>query len=172
MGGGTCASAPPGAHGDGLSPRGRGNRWRCGPAGSRPRSIPAWAGEPHMGKPEAEVRKVYPRVGGGTHPPPWDILERTGLSPRGRGNQFVQRRTIPFQGSIPAWAGEPSRNRAESAPFPVYPRVGGGTVGCRLLQVNPGGLSPRGRGNPATDTGRPPARRVYPRVGGGTFYPR
>ena len=64
--GGTVAEEPPEFPVYGLSPRGRGNRPRYLCAGTRMRSIPAWAGEPpgrlqsKMGKP------VYPRVGGGT----------------------------------------------------------------------------------------------------------
>ena len=66
VGGGTVAEEPPEFPVYGLSPRGRGNRPRYLCAGTRMRSIPAWAGEPpgrlqsKMGKP------VYPRVGGGT----------------------------------------------------------------------------------------------------------
>ena len=91
-------------------------------------------------------------------------------------------------GSIPAWAGEPSRVKGISHGSAVYPRVGGGTFFCLLTQSVFWGLSPRGRGNPTWSSnngdnrrsipawaGEPPeARRsqwrrpVYPRVGGGT----
>ena len=52
----------------GLSPRGRGNRWRSGVSVSAVRSIPpnAWAGEPGVTPSRAYHCAVYPRVGGGT----------------------------------------------------------------------------------------------------------
>ena len=153
-----------------------------------PRSIPAWAGEPHQVFGAAGHFGVYPRVGGGTFSFSLRRSAISGLSPRGRGNLafglFRPRRA----GSIPAWAGEPW-----AGPFPwlrsaVYPRVGGGT-GRRKARRQPiGGLSPRGRGNPSGHArphfaersipawaGEPPVQphqqrghKVYPRVGGGT----
>ena len=58
---------------------------------------------------------------------------------------------LPFLtfGSIPAWAGEPF---ASLRPFtrhlwPVYPRVGGGTICAPAQDHSAEGLSPRGRGN-------------------------
>ena len=54
----------------GLSPRGRGNRLTAMPLRwyFDPGSIPAWAGEPPLlfGCDQANLGKVYPRVGGGT----------------------------------------------------------------------------------------------------------
>ena len=171
-----------------LSPRGRGNpalaaRKRC-----IPRSIPAWAGEPGFQLPVAQRLTVYPRVGGGTGQYTVKPGEDTGLSPRGRGNRPRKRPPGRVSRSIPAWAGEPSPQSLRACAKPVYPRVGGGTVG-RAAPVLPGrGLSPRGRGNRWSticrtgSTGSIPAwagepcasrtgytaARVYPRVGGGT----
>ena len=101
----------------GLSPRGRGNPGR-------------------ISKTNGLTARVYPRVGGGT---PADdrsgsMVLIAGLSPRGRGNHVLKppvlsssmRRVYPrvgggthcyvgahklgrFPGSIPAWAGEPSK---------------------------------------------------------------
>ena len=129
----------------GLSPRGRGNRVE----------LPNNA--------DLAMVRVYPRVGGGTAigvvPP--RFRTPTGLSPRGRGNPAagLSLSCDGQQRSIPAWAGEPSSASFECSItiWPVYPRVGGGTVQrrvCRSAWVT--GLSPRGRGNPRsrTDPGR------------------
>ena len=50
----------------GLSPRVRRNRLRCVPHLLDDRSIPACAGEPTPIELSSEMRKVYPRVCGGT----------------------------------------------------------------------------------------------------------
>ena len=106
------------------------------PRWTEPGSIPAWAGEP-----------LIP----GLHP-----LSH-GLSPRGRGNQPVERLGSCIRlGSIPAWAGEPRagtmvglRGRASVPRLDelrkVYPRV---MLQCRVwMELRTLGLSPRGRGN-------------------------
>ena len=111
--------------------------FHCGKA--RAGSIPAWAGEPGIpsghepafgrglsprgrGTPAIRRRgehplaqeRVYPRVGGGTLPAP----------------------TIPtVDGSIPAWAGEPTISERSIVPPRVYPRVGGGTSRDPVLSV-------------------------------------
>ena len=139
----------------GLSPRGRGNRIGKSTNYVATGSIPAWAGEPISGGGLRAEHWVYPRVGGGTvgkeKIPPYVI----GLSPRGRGNRARRHLGCGNQGSIPAWAGEPSPRSYSPCPARVYPRVGGGTQGpVRLLQ-RVCGLSPRGRGNPhLANTGR------------------
>ena len=185
----------------------------------RPGSIPAWAGEPGSAPRRSATRRtVYPRVGGGTRGPtgPADCPMSQGLSPRGRGNRSLivairasRSGVYPRvgggtmkpvvapargEGSIPAWAGEPTRASRTAGRSRVYPRVGGGTTvgraGCRCSR----GLSPRGRGNrrvrcgPGRRFGSIPAwagepmsyddevssnsHRVYPRVGGGTKFAR
>ncbi len=112
--------------------------------------------------------KVYPRVCGGTALCVIQYTSWTGLSPRVRGNLHEIVRRIRHMGSIPACAGEPSKELV--------------TVGCQP------GLSPRVRGNhglflcwigvqrsiPAC-AGEPHWRNrdgqypaVYPRVCGGT----
>ena len=115
-------------------------------------------------------------------------MTRTGLSPRGRGNHVGSVHIHCFIRSIPAWAGEPSPLRRGSTSTWVYPRVGGGTVTLKRLDILLYGLSPRGRGNRGLvhHVGNPagsipawagePAKKlsfarstwVYPRVGGGT----
>ena len=171
----------------GLSPRGRGSRLAASPCAEPRGSIPAWAGEPRSSRRQWDMRRVYPRVGGGAYPPPPSWRECPGLSPRGRGSlrDGLYRRVL--DGSIPAWAGEPQGSREWPVFQKVYPRVGGGAVRRTHSQISSTGLSPRGRGSPdATPrTGRhrgsipawagepsiskprPTAGRVYPRVGGG-----
>ena len=75
-------------HSQGLSPRGRGNRTGASASRRPARSIPAWAGKPHIALKHLTVPVVYPRVGGETA----QVFDRAiiseGLSPRGRGNQY------------------------------------------------------------------------------------
>ena len=144
--GGETQSGPRAAlPGNGLSPRGRGNRWV----------------------------QVYPRVGGETTNTAATWGTMAGLSPRGRGNQhhlFLQCHRLR---SIPAWAGKPPQDvcvaMAGSIPaclqriylLTVYPRVGGETPpsgkGGSIPACFCWGLSPRGRGNPvARHAGRRP----------------
>ena len=125
---------------------------------------------------------------GGTHPRRHDISDLQGLSPRVRGNPEHPVGLIHNTGSIPACAGEPTRNCGRSCKARVYPRVCGGTSLSRRGNWRRTGLSPRVRGNRARHqaqdlsngsipacAGEPPSTRrrfrrpwVYPRVCGGT----
>ena len=176
----------------GLSPRVRGNRRKSNTIGRWLRSIPACAGEPMTWAGWTGVRRVYPRVCGGTDDLGGLDWSQTGLSPRVRGNQSRGCAAGVLCRSIPACAGEPV---AAAAPFRrpggVYPRVCGGTSSrscCSSIAV---GLSPRVRGNrrrplPIAGTlwsipacaGEPHllnqfyrVPEVYPRVCGGTSGP-
>ena len=165
--------------GRGLSPRGRGNRNR--PAhGHRPTrsipawagnqlvfvpavedvgSIPAWAGQPGLGPWSSLHGTVYPRVGGATEPCSGFVIPSRGLSPRGRGNPTGDNVDDGGQGSIPAWAGQPSSGLDLPRFSTVYPRVGGATLKTRVTLAPFFGLSPRGRGNPP----RPPPPEIIAR---------
>ena len=172
----------------GLSPRVRGNR-KAGLA-VRPRegSIPACAGEPPPGSLARRVRRVYPRVCGGTMSKESAVIVGNGLSPRVRGNLLQERHRVVRQRSIPACAGEPSGGDVRRLADAVYPRVCGGTAAPMPLPLRVRGLSPRVRGNqknhprlarvvwsiPAC-AGEPDGlslhawqQKVYPRVCGGT----
>ena len=70
----------------GLSPRVRGNLPFQPGVGPRPRSIPACAGEPPYRSRPSQLRRVYPRVCGGTGGTDPDTWMYRGLSPRVRGN--------------------------------------------------------------------------------------
>ncbi len=189
VGGGTSASNSAWSCCTGLSPRGRGNQSGVAVSLITDRSIPAWAGEPLSPACEVPEEAVYPRVGGGTSIGRSKTLSLSGLSPRGRGNLPDAVVSTTFDGSIPAWAGEPCRVRDRplfSQVYPrvggepdgyssvrrhrrVYPRVGGGTTFNINLVAGGGGLSPRGRGNHrrhlalGMDTGSIPAWAGEPR---------
>ena len=173
----------------GLSPRVRGNPVALSALVDHRGSIPACAGEPRRSPRCQRTRGVYPRVCGGTRCGAVRSPGVSGLSPRVRGNQHLQRAARQRPGSIPACAGEPGRWAGCPSMTRVYPRVCGGTR--RRFQAWGGypGLSPRVRGNrlarqrhdvlvgsiPAC-AGEPPrawprssSRRVYPRVCGGTW---
>ena len=174
--------------GVGLSPRVRGNRGFVLDAPSTRGSIPACAGEPQGANCRTDRVGVYPRVCGGTASAEAARARVQGLSPRVRGNHDEQGDQRPFDGSIPACAGEPGPARRPRPVERVYPRVCGGTElrnSCARLIA---GLSPRVRGNPQgahvpdrgvgsipACAGEPrrrggddPVSRVYPRVCGGT----
>ena len=120
---GTMSARPNGA---GPSPRGRGSH-RSTPVRLTTRgSIPAWAGEPTSALIWRYRGRVHPRVGGGAAGLQWTGNNAAGPSPRGRGSQTRPRYVIAENGSIPAWAEEPSARRAAWFSIRVHPRVGGG----------------------------------------------
>ncbi len=114
---------------------------------SRIGSIPAWAGEPQRRLSAKSTTRVYPRVGGGTGQSGVQALLYVGLSPRGRGNRDLSQWIEKTDGSIPAWAGEPTTSPGITCSRRVYPRVGGGTADDLTKTDTTPGLSPRGRGN-------------------------
>ena len=154
----------------------------------RSRSIPACTGEPLLGRVPMVKRGVYPRVYGGTGTSRFNDLNRTGLSPRVRGNHWCVQMASRESRSIPACTGEPGRYTRGGKLRGVYPRVYGGTRPNAASREHFSGLSPRVRGNrpslpaPRTSqrsipacTGEPigawsigTRSRVYPRVYGGT----
>ena len=173
----------------GLSPRVRGNRRRVREAHWTARSIPACAGEPPESPAHLVLRKVYPRVCGGTLLAIAGVGAFHGLSPRVRGNPFATRIARSKAGSIPACAGEPWLCWVAMGLNPVYPRVCGGTLTDDERSYDSQGLSPRVRGNrrgggdddavqrsipacagePSSESPSYAAERVYPRVCGGTI---
>ena len=86
-------------------------------------------------------------MGGGTEEGVDANTATEGLSPRGRGNPMSNDIVDVPTGSIPAWAGEPTKGKDQQGQSKVYPRVGGGTLVVKGLFKNRHGLSPRGRGN-------------------------
>ena len=186
--GGTLATLGQSVTPPGLSPRVRGNQHDPVRGDRTGGSIPACAGEPRSISGRTVCWRVYPRVCGGTQPPPVGLTREPGLSPRVRGNPAPRAPRCHRCGSIPACAGEPSCAPCGAAARAVYPRVCGGTNVAPREQEERRGLSPRVRGNrsaagcaapsprsipacagepasPSTTWTRP---RVYPRVCGGT----
>ena len=155
---------------------------------TRPRSIPAYAGEPSASQASCWIPTVYPRVCGGTGQPVGHRIGIVGLSPRMRGNLSSMADISVNAGSIPAYAGEPPLDGQVGDVGKVYPRVCGGTFDIDIPGGFRGGLSPRMRGNPIhrakhrrtyrsipAYAGEPKAQTmpsihfaVYPRVCGGT----
>ena len=131
----------------GLSPRVRGNPFQSDRSDCRCGSIPACAGEPPQRGGYVSQTGVYPRVCGGTVVIDIGDDQERGLSPRVRGNLNPLFHESLDARSIPACAGEPSKNCLESPRLPVYPRVCGGTPPDTSVAGPPGGLSPRVRGN-------------------------
>ena len=186
--GGTRFLRSPALPSAGLSPRVRGNRVLKNARPHRDWSIPACAGEPCRKCDRPSIRRVYPRVCGGTDPAGQNQIPEFGLSPRVRGNPTAAATHIPTSRSIPACAGEPPRRSCRCCRPRVYPRVCGGTPLEREPALPESGLSPRVRGNPGREqlldiragsipacageprpTASPAERpRVYPRVCGGT----
>ena len=155
-------------------------------AGLPQRSIPAYAGEPDGGWYTPIWHGLYPRVCGGTIIGVIDNDDNAALSPRMRGNPLMPAVVGFFDGSIPAYAGEPGLGNDELVQPQLYPRVCGGTGMSFGLPEPSIALSPRMRGNPppppadgldrsipayAGEPPLPPSRwagPVYPRVCGGT----
>ena len=126
VGGGNGYQIKIASHGGGLSPRGRGKRFRDAGAAEKIRSIPAWAGETSLHRPLDFVLEVYPRVGGGNRASDFASRVAKGLSPRGRGKLAIGQHVRYVDRSIPAWAGETINHRWATRTQAVYPRVGGG----------------------------------------------
>ena len=105
--GGTYLRTVPGAYVEGLSPRVRGNHYDGKQGFCIIGSIPACAGEPDPRHRSSALRRVYPRVCGGTSKDPSIQTCPAGLSPRVRGNRGGVAERLRAQGSIPACAGEP-----------------------------------------------------------------
>ena len=173
----------------GPSPRGRGRRSVHGRQLGGVGSIPAWAGETSLQRPDLTSAGVHPRVGGGDLIGDSVLLACRGPSPRGRGRQLRSVVSSDSDGSIPAWAGETIGRGAGERRCGVHPRVGGGDDWVVPYRPKNTGPSPRGRGRPVQlvavtgSAGSIPAwagetrlrrrrsgrARVHPRVGGGDF---
>ena len=160
--GGTSAGVAWGSTFIGLSPRVRGNR--IGRRTDQPtvRTIPACTGEPGPRSCRPRTGPDYPRVYGGTIDHDGEYNEGQGLSPRVRGNLFVQGLHPPPVGTIPACTGEPAAVGSALEDFGDYPRVYGGTGQAFQKSTQQGQLSPRVRGNRPTHHGITNHRRTIP----------
>ena len=189
--GGTSVDSETEAHGKGLSPRARGNRWHRQTREALPRTIPASTGEPSYRLRFPAHHWDYPREHGGTNSLRRRGTRKRGLSPRARGNPTPGWSCSSTEGTIPASTGEPCSGAMRTITGGDYPREHGGTSRRRRAGTYHQGLSPRARGNriagdlaeqaggtiPAS-TGEPsnvPRRSGlsgdYPREHGGTMGP-
>ena len=75
-------------------------------------------------------------------------LAHRGPSPRGRGSHLLELPILGDEGSIPAWAGEPSPSGLALTERKVHPRVGGGALPTAIVPTAARGPSPRRRGSP------------------------
>ena len=156
------------------------------------RSIPAPAGEPPAAKRGQWRKRVYPRACGGTTGQHGRAKERSGLSPRLRGNPIADDRGNCLRHTVYPRACGGTRKAPQCWPrtaHRVYPRACGGTGFRRLYRCFSSGLSPRLRGNlqgsqagrvrqrsipapagePTELAGIRDAAKVYPRACGGTL---
>ena len=145
--GGTSWRSFSGRPAGGLSPPTRGNPSIVAHRSSRPRSIPAHAGEPLEFGYRVYRKRVYPRPRGGTTSVPDVSSALLGLSPPTRGNRPPSRPRLRRDGSIPAHAGEPVPRGCADSSASVYPRPRGGTNARTPLACSRSGLSPPTRGN-------------------------
>ena len=153
----------------GLSPRGRGTLADNDVLRGIQRSIPAWAGNPLDWRPHYHLEEVYPRVGGEPLRAISQGEVRLGLSPRGRGTRTSAHVLRYIDGSIPAWAGNPSYRSRAASQGTVYPRVGGEPGHRHPVHHHDQGLSPRGRGTPAQRPRAGLPRRSIPAWAGNPY---
>ena len=164
--GGTLNPGPLWPSASGLSPRVRGNQLVARLRPNQVGSIPACAGEPESSAERTAMRRVYPRVCGGTRRIFVNSMSDLGLSPRVRGNQCRRQNGRRNAGSIPACAGEPAVRAGTPERPAVYPRVCGGTPWALKRWTNFRGLSPRVRGNRWFPTDAICRRRSIPACAG------
>ena len=91
----------------GLSPPTRGIRLTQTSSWARRGSIPAYAGDPSDLMSVCIAEPVYPRLRGGSRPPPHSRASARGLSPPTRGIPLLCEQDVGRRGSIPAYAGDP-----------------------------------------------------------------
>ena len=105
---------------------------------------------------------------GGTSAGSLSPTDRSGLSPRVRGNPDDRVQGVARRRSIPACAGEPPTYPSWLPRTSVYPRVCGGTL-CEDLRKREDSRSiPACAGEPARHVVQLRRDEVYPRVCGGT----
>ena len=91
----------------GLSPPTRGIRVKPCDHVVKPRSIPAYAGDPVRRQLVVHLEQVYPRLRGGSHRSCDASAALIGLSPPTRGILALDDFGNALAGSIPAYAGDP-----------------------------------------------------------------
>ena len=130
----------------GLSPPTRGIQSPTPHRRACPRSIPAYAGDPHYGKRRTSLAGVYPRLRGGSARSPLYNRAQGGLSPPTRGIRACASLRGRAPRSIPAYAGDPTHMDGAGGLGEVYPRLRGGSASGAGAARCLSGLSPPTRG--------------------------
>ena len=112
----------------GLSPRMRGNLLHRHRPARCNGSIPTHAGKPFGDAGSVWRCGVYPHACGETCYAQSLRPERSGLSPRMRGNHTLDARSLVLMGSIPTHAGKPGNGLRMVALYGVYPHACGETA--------------------------------------------
>ncbi len=133
--------------GGGPSPPTRGSLIVIAFIGRPARSIPAYAGEPQLGRTGRSSPEVHPRLRGGARGLRRGKSSERGPSPPTRGSPATPTRGIRWTGSIPAYAGEPRGDLVGILGFGVHPRLRGGAVKARRFNRPAEGPSPPTRGS-------------------------
>ena len=131
----------------GLSPLARGNRVTHHHHHSGVGPIPARAGQPGFPDAMNKALGAYPRSRGATAVAASNASCALGLSPLARGNQARPQDVNPWQGPIPARAGQPALNSVRPSSTRAYPRSRGATLPGAGKYISHQGLSPLARGN-------------------------
>ena len=111
----------------GTSPHLRGNRVGGPDEGARYGDIPAPTGEPYFVDAWLPDHEGHPRTYGGTQNLDDGDYTVVGTSPHLRGNRWYQPVESPFDGDIPAPAGEPPDKKLCLITGKGHPRTYGGT---------------------------------------------
>ena len=123
-----------------LSPRTRGNRIFGYDFADKKGSIPAHAGQPWPRQPSSRPCGVYPRARGATTEVSADEVGAEGLSPRTRGNHSTANLEDWRVGSIPAHAGQPTRQQTTRGHRGLSPRTRGNPNAAPMIAARPGSI--------------------------------
>ncbi len=130
------------------------------------RSIPACAGQPPGRLGPLRISTVDPRVRGAAAKARKVRASLWGRSPRARGSRCHLPATINPRRSIPACAGQPSRNSSRVISARVDPRVRGAALRKLPKGGRSSGRSPRARGSPVPQPHLLAASRSIPACAG------
>ena len=133
----------------GRSPHARGRLTRLLNAFADERSIPACAGEAHLGWHPVPTAEVDPRMRGGGQALCLAASRWRGRSPHARGRHCLGPWQVCWTGSIPACAGEANTRKGLAVLKQVDPRMRGGGYVTPCANIHFSGRSPHARGRQA-----------------------
>ena len=152
----------------GSSPRMRGKRQTRMHMASRPRIIPAHAGQTYVTSDGNNNGPDHPRACGANSLPMTFIIDRNGSSPRMRGKLGHVHDRAGEARIIPAHAGQTFRRSASCTRWPDHPRACGANACATSSDISRSGSSPRMRGKQHPGQGRRALRRIIPAHAGQT----